>query len=120
MVLNNDSVKLVFHSKIMTKKGIIFWIKIANDSQWKLGVITECIGKGMLHKNQLTKLGFVDISGKVRTMMVQANLPKEIKYKLCKECFSYATYLSIKAAVTDTRNEHFHKAKLFYAKHLRI
>ena len=57
-------------------------------------------------------------------MMVQANLPEEIKYKLCKECFNYAMYLSNLAVVTlngkaATRYEHFHEAKPHYAKHLR-
>ena len=39
----------------------------------------EYIGKCMPQKNQLAKLGFADVTGKARAMMVQANLPKEIK-----------------------------------------
>ena len=58
-------------------------------------------------------------------MIVQANLPKEIKYKLWKECFNCATYLSNLSVVTlkgktATRHKHFHEAKPCYAKHLRI
>ena len=59
------------------------WIKIANGLQWKLGVTTEYTGKGMSQRNQIAEQGFKDITG---AMMVQANLPEEIRYKLCKEC----------------------------------
>ena len=57
-------------------------------------------------------------------MMVQANLPEEINYKLCKECFNCATYLTSLAVVilngkTAMRYEHFHEAKPPYAKRLR-
>ena len=93
--------------------------------QWRFGIIAEYTGKSMPQRNQLAELGFADIVGKVRAMMVQANLTEEIKYKLCKECFNCAMYLSNLAVVTlngkvATRYEHFHKAKPCYAKHLRI
>ena len=57
--------------------------------------------------------------------MEQANLPKEIKYKLCKECFNCTVYLSNLAVVTlngktATRYELFHESKLCYAMHLII
>ena len=79
----------------------------------------------MSQRNQLAELGFTDIACKARAMMVKANLPGNIKYKLCKECFNCVTYLSNMAAVTlngkaATRYEHFHEAKPHYAKHLRI
>ena len=45
----------------------------------------EYTGEGTSWENQLTELGFTDLAGKARAMMVQANLPKEVKYKLCKE-----------------------------------
>ena len=100
-------------------------IKVTNDLQWRLGIITEYTGKDMPHRNQLARLGFVDVPGKARAMMLQANLPEEIKYKLCKECFNCALYLSNLAVVTlngkaATRYKHFHEAKPCYAKHLRI
>ena len=71
------------------------------------------------------KLGFTDIAGKARPMMVQGNVQEEIKYKLCKECFNCAMYLSNLSVVTlkgktATRYEHFHEAKPFYAGHLKI
>ena len=47
----------------------------------------EYTSKGMPQRNQLTKLGFADIAGKGRAMMVQTNLLEDIKYKLCKEFF---------------------------------
>ena len=43
----------------------------------------EYTRKGMPKRTQLTKLGFADIAGKVRAVMVQDNLPEEIKYNLC-------------------------------------
>ena len=61
-------------------------IKITNNSQWKIDITTEYTGKGMPQRNQLAKLGFSDITGNARAMMVQANLLEAIKYKLCKEC----------------------------------
>ena len=75
-------------------------IKIANDLQWKLGITAEYTGKGTPQMNQLPELWFTDIAGKARAIMVQANLLEEIKYKLCKECFNCATYLSNLAVVT--------------------
>ena len=57
-------------------------IKIANYTKWKLGITVEYTGKGMPQRNQLAKLGFADIAGKTRAMMIQAYLPEEIKYKL--------------------------------------
>ena len=100
-------------------------IKIANDLQWKLDITMEYTGKGMSHRNQLAKLGFADIAGKARAMMVQANLHKEIKYKLCKECLNSEVYLSNLAVVTlngktTTRHDHILEAKPCYAMHLRI
>ena len=55
----------------------------------------EYTDKVMQQKNQLAALGFTDITGKTRTMLVQANLLEEIKYKLCKECFNCAMYLAV-------------------------
>ena len=100
-------------------------IKIANDFQWKLGITAGYTGKSTLHKNKFGELGFVDIAGKARAMMVQSTLSKEIKSKLHKECFNYAMYLSNLVVMTlngkrATRNEHFHEAKPCYAKQIRI
>ena len=82
-------------------------------------------GKGMPQRNQLAKLGFTDITGKARAMMVNSNMPEEIKYKLCKECFNCPMYLSNLAVVilngkTATRYGHYHEAKPHYANLLRI
>ena len=46
------------------------------------GIIAKYTSKGMPQRNQLTKLGVPDVAGKARALMIQANLPKEIKYKL--------------------------------------
>ena len=57
--------------------------------------------------------------------MIQANLPKEIKYKLCEEwlkctmCLSNLTVVTL-TCKTATRYKHFYEAKQCYAKHLRI
>ena len=93
--------------------------------QWKLVITMEYTGKGTPEMIQLAKCGFSDIAGKVRVMMVKAKLPEEIKYKLCKEHFSCAMYLSNLAVVTlngmtATRYKHFIEAKPCFAKHLRI
>ena len=79
----------------------------------------------MPQRNQFAELGFAGIAGKARAMMVQANLPEEIKYMLCKECFKCATYLSNLAIVTlngkaATKYKYFHEAKPHYARRLRI
>ena len=86
---NGKLVTYIRHNNALENKVLI---KIANDSQWKLDITTEYTGKGMPQRNQLAKQGFADIAGKARAMMVQANLPEKNKYKLCKECFNYATY----------------------------
>ena len=81
--------------------------------------------QGMPQRNQLAKLEFADIAGKKGAMMIQANLPKKNKCKLCKECFNCATYLSNLSVVTlngktATRYKNFHETKPCYPKHLRI
>ena len=119
---NGKPVTYIRHDNALENKVLI---KIANDLQWKLHIMMEYTGKSMPQRNQLAKLGFAGIAGKARAMMVQANLPEQIKYKLCKQCFNCATYLSNLVVMmlnrkTATRYEHFHKAKPHYAKHLRI
>ena len=70
-----------YHTLSMTMHHrTMFWQNL----QWKLSIITEYTGKGMPKRNQLVKLGFADVKGKARAVMVQANLPEEIKYKPCK------------------------------------
>ena len=66
-------------------------------------ISAEYTDKGMPHINQLAKLGFADVTGKAIDMMVQANLPDEIMYKLCKKFFSCAKYISSLAVVTLER-----------------
>ena len=100
-------------------------IKLANDLQWRLSMIAEYTDKGMPQRNQVAERGFTDVVDKARAMMVLANLPEEIKYKLCKECLNCAKYLSNQAAVAlnvkkDTMYEHFHEAKPHDAIHFRI
>ena len=72
MVLIQDSAKLVFaaENKVL--------IKIANDSQWKLVVKMEYTRIGMLEWNQLAELGFADITGNARAIMVQANTGRTV------------------------------------------
>ena len=87
-------------------------IKITNDSQRKLGVTAADTGKDTTQQNKLAELAFADIAVKARAMMVQASLPEEFKYKLCKECFNCAMCLSNLSVVslnnkTATRYEHF-------------
>ena len=87
--------------------------------------MVEYTDKGKPQRNQLAELGFVDVTGIASAMMVQANLPEEIKYKLFKVCFNCATYLINLSVVTlngktATKYEHFHEAKPCYAKHLTI
>ena len=87
---NGKLVTYIRHDSAPENKVLM---KIANDLQWKLGITAECTGKGTPQMNQNANLRFTDIAGKARAMMVQANLPEEIKYKLCK-CINCAMYLS--------------------------
>ena len=80
-------VAYIRHDKVPENKVLL---KLANDSQLKLGIIMENTGKGMPQRSYLTK----DTADKARAMIIQANMPEEIKYKLCKERFSCATYVS--------------------------
>ena len=91
------------------------FIKIANDSQWKLSITMEYPEKGIWQRNKCTKLGFEDFTGKARATMVQANVLEKIKYKLGKEYFNCAAYLINLAVVIlngkiATGYEHFHEA----------
>ena len=47
-------------------------IKIANDLQWKLGILVQYAGKDMPKRNELVELEFTDVACKARAMMVQA------------------------------------------------
>ena len=69
---NGKLVSHIRHDDALENKVLI---KIANDLQWRLSIITEYTGKGMPQWNQLAELGFADIAGKTRAMLVQANLP---------------------------------------------
>ena len=70
--------------------------------------------KSRPQQNQLAELGFPDKAGKSRAMM-QADGPKEIKYKLCMKCFNCTTYLSTLLMMSyskmGTRYKHSHEAK---------
>ena len=48
-----------------------------------MSITTEYTGKGVPQSNQLAKLGYTDIAGKARAMMVQANFLEEIKSNPC-------------------------------------
>ena len=89
MESNGKPVAYIRHDNASENKVLI---KITNGLQWKLGIAMEYTGKGMPQRNQLAELGFVDITGKTRAMMIQANMTEEIRYKLCKEWFNYAMY----------------------------
>ena len=118
---NGKPVSFIQHNNAPENKVLI---KISTELQWRPSIIAEYTGKSTPQRNQLVELGLEDIAGKARAMMVQANLPEEMKYKLWKECFNCAMYFSNLAVVTlngkaANRYEHFYKAKPCYAKHLR-
>ena len=60
-------------------------MKIGNGSELKHGINVENTRKGMPQQNHLVELGFDDIVRKVRAMLVQANVPEDVKFKLCKK-----------------------------------
>ena len=62
--------KLVSYTRHDNAQKNKILIKIANDSQWRLGITSEYTGKGAPQRNQLPKLGFADVAGKARAMMV--------------------------------------------------
>ena len=75
---NGKLVSYIQHDNALENKVLI---KITNDLQWRLSIITEYTGKGMSQRNQLAELGCTDVIGKAKAMMIQASLLKEIKYK---------------------------------------
>jgi len=99
-------------------------IERANSADWKLNLTPEYTGRGTPQRNHLAELGFSTIAKKGRAMMVAANLPVDIKYRLCKQAFRTATMLD-NLAVKEvdgkvlTRYEHFHGKYPWYAKALR-
>ena len=79
---NGKLVTYIRHNNAPENKVLV---KIANDSQWKLGVTMEYTEKGTPQRNQLAQSGFADIADNARAMKVKANLMEEIKYMLCKK-----------------------------------
>ena len=78
---NGKPVTYIRHNNAPENK---VFIQIVNESKWKQGETAEYTGKGTHQWNQLAELGSADIADNARAMMVQANLPEEIRYKLWK------------------------------------
>ena len=68
-------------------------------ADWKLNIKFEYTARNTPQHNHLVEVGFATIAGRGRAMMSHANLPKEIRNKLCKEAFSTATKLDNLIAV---------------------
>ena len=82
---------------------------------------TRIHGKVTPQRNHLAELGFADLANKGRAMLISANLPQEVRFRLCKEAFNCATHLSNLAINKDgkSRYELFHNNKPKYAMYLR-
>jgi hypothetical protein len=94
------------------------------EAQWKLGIKFEYTARDTPQQNSLAEVGFTTIANQGRAMMIGANLPPEVRYKLFREAFSCATMLDWLVVVhldgeTKTRVEHWCSNLPAWAKALR-
>jgi hypothetical protein len=98
--------------------------KRSDSKDWKLNIKFEFTARDTPQQNHLAELGFAHLASKGRAMMISANIPLTLRYKLFKEAFKTATLLDGLMAVTlegvtATRYKHYMGENPDYAYHLR-
>ena len=67
--------------------------KRADSTNWKLSLTFEFTAQELLQQNHLEELGFAMLYKKGCAMLIAANAPDELRYKLSGEAFRKATLL---------------------------
>ena len=81
-------------------------------ADWKLSVDFEWTARATPQQNSLAEVGFTTIGNRGRAMMIAANIPYPLRFKLFKEAYACATLLDRLVLVTldgetKTRVEHW-------------
>ena len=97
----------------------------ANGNRWKLNIAFEYTGAATPQRNNLVELGFATLWARARAMMIQAGVPLETRYLVCKECIATVTLLDGLVQITIngktmTRFEHWFGKVPRFAKKLKI
>jgi hypothetical protein len=99
--------------------------KRCESSNWKLGIEFEFTARATPQQNSLLlEIGFAMTTNRGRAMMLRANIPMAIRYRIYSEAFKTATLLDglipIELdGVTVTRYIHWCGKNSEFAKHLR-
>ena len=67
--------------------------KRCDSETWKLGIVFEYTARDTPQQNHLVEIGITTIGKRGRAMMIAANVPEEMKFKLYREAFTCATML---------------------------
>ena len=97
----------------------------ANGNRWKLNIAFEYTGAATPQRNNLVELGFATLWARARAMMIQAGVPLQTRYLVCKECIATVTLLDGLVQIkingkTMTRYEHWFGKVPRFAKKLKI
>jgi hypothetical protein len=98
-------------------------VRVSKD--WKLGINFEFTTRATPQQNALAELAFATLAKRGRAMMVAANVPESIRYRIYLEAFKTITLLDglmlIEInGITKTRYKHWStKGNPAFAKYLR-
>eukprot|EP00980_Cylindrotheca_fusiformis_P024487 scaffold11958_cov69-Cylindrotheca_fusiformis.AAC.1 len=65
----------------------------ANSAAWKLAIKPEYTARNTPQQNHLAELGFATLWNRSRAMMIAANIPSEIRYRVARKACELATKL---------------------------
>jgi Reverse transcriptase (RNA-dependent DNA polymerase) len=96
----------------------------AQSKDWQLGIDFEKTARDTPQQNSLAEVGLATVASRARAMMVRANLPRPIRYRLFKDAYKTAALLDGLAVInidgkSATRYVHWCGKNPAFAKHLR-
>jgi hypothetical protein len=74
--------------------------KRCENADWKFNIKFEYTAAMTPQQNHLAELGFVLIANRGRALMVRANIPMKVRYKVWREAFKVATLLDGLTVIT--------------------
>ena len=98
--------------------------KLANGAQWKLSVQFEYTARDTPQQNSLVETGFAHVLNKARALLIDANVPYLLRYKIIQEAVLTATKLDGLVTTyvdnkSQTRYELFGMKNPSFVNHLR-
>ena len=95
-----------------------------NNKTWKIYPTIEWTAKNRLQQNHLVEVGFATLYGRGRSMMIEANVPKDLRHVAAQKAFETATKLdglvpTLIKRVVKPRIEHVAGKILPYVDYLR-